>query len=75
MKQKVKDETFFGALDSFTSEQQGAIKRYFMMKEEEREKQQSWQNQEYVQSAIDRILIIHSRKQMNVKERWLNLKN
>ena len=39
MKQKVKDETFFGALDSFTPEQQGAIKRYLMMKEEEREKQ------------------------------------
>ena len=40
IKQKVKDETFFGALDSFTPEQQGAIKRYLMMKEEEREKQQ-----------------------------------
>ena len=41
MKQKVKNETFFGALDSFTPEQQGAIKRYLMMKEDEREKQQS----------------------------------
>ena len=42
---------------------------------EEWNKEEGWQNQEYVQSAIDRILIIHSRKQMNVKERWLNLKN
>ena len=41
MKQQVKNETFFEALDSFTPEQQGAIKRYLMMKEEEREKQQS----------------------------------
>ena len=40
MKQKVKNETFFGALDSFTPEQQGAIKRYLMITEEEREKQQ-----------------------------------
>ena len=40
LKQKVKDETFFGALDSFTPEQQGAIKRYLMIKEEEREKRQ-----------------------------------
>ena len=41
-----------------------------VMKEDEREKQQSWQNQEYVQSATNRILIIHSSKQMNVKESW-----
>ena len=41
MKHKIKDEEFFGALDSLTSEQQGAIKRYLMIKEEEREKQQS----------------------------------
>ena len=40
MKQKVKDESFFGALDSFTPEQQDAIKRYLMIKEEEREKRQ-----------------------------------
>ena len=43
-----------------------------VMKEDEREKQQSWQNQEYVQSATNRILIIHSSKQMNVKERRKN---
>ena len=42
-----------------------------VMKEDEREKQQSWQNQEYVQSATNRILIIHSSKQMNVKEKYL----
>ena len=41
MKHKIKDEEFFGALDSLTSEQQGAIKRYLMIKEEQREKQQS----------------------------------
>ena len=41
IKQKIKDEEFFGALDSLTSEQQGAIKRYLMIKEEQREKQQS----------------------------------
>ena len=41
MKQMIKDESFCGALDSLTPEQQGAIKRYLMMKEEEREKQQS----------------------------------
>ena len=40
MKHKIKDEEFFGALDSLTSEQQGAIKRYLMITEEEREKQQ-----------------------------------
>ena len=40
MKHKIKDEEFFGALDSLTSEQQGAIKRYLMIKEEEREKRQ-----------------------------------
>ena len=39
MKQQVKNETFFEALDKFTPEQQGAIKRYIMIKEEEREKQ------------------------------------
>ena len=38
MKQQVKNETFFEALDKFTPEQQGAIKRYIMIKEEEREK-------------------------------------
>jgi len=41
MKQMIKDESFCGALDSLTSEQQGAIKRYLMIKEEQREKQQS----------------------------------
>ena len=41
MKQMIKDEEFCSALDSLTSEQQGAIKRYLMMKEDEREKQQS----------------------------------
>ena len=40
MKQMIKDESFCGALDSLTSEQQGAIKRYLMITEEEREKQQ-----------------------------------
>ena len=40
MKQQVKNETFFEALNEFTPEQQGAIKRYIMIKEEEREKQQ-----------------------------------
>ena len=40
MKQMIKDEEFCSALDSLTSEQQGAIKRYLMIKEEEREKQQ-----------------------------------
>ena len=44
IKQKIKDEEFFGALDSLTSEQQGAIKRYLMIKEQERNKQLSWQN-------------------------------
>ena len=39
MKQQVKNETFFEALNEFTPEQQGAIKRYIMIKEEEREKQ------------------------------------
>ena len=39
MKQMIKDESFCGALDSLTSEQQGAIKRYLMIKEEQREKQ------------------------------------
>ena len=39
MKQQVKNETFFEALNEFTPEQQGAIKRYIMLKEEEREKQ------------------------------------
>ena len=39
MKQQVKNETFFEALDKFTPEQQGAIKRYIMIKEEERDKQ------------------------------------
>jgi len=39
MNDKEKIEEFFGALDSFTPEQQGAIKRYLMMKEEERENQ------------------------------------
>ena len=39
MKHKIKDEEFFGALDSFTPEQQGAIKRYLMITEEERENQ------------------------------------
>ena len=39
LKQKVKDETFFGALDSFTPEQQGAIKSHLMRNEEAREKQ------------------------------------
>ena len=41
MKQQVKNETFFEALNEFTPEQQGAIKRYLMIKEEQREKQQS----------------------------------
>ena len=41
MKHKIKDEEFFGALDSLTSEQQGAIKRYLMIKEQERDKQLS----------------------------------
>ena len=40
MKQQVKNETFFEALNEFTPEQQGAIKRYLMIKEEEREKKQ-----------------------------------
>ena len=40
MKQMIKDEEFCSALDSLTSEQQGAIKRYLMITEEEREKQQ-----------------------------------
>ena len=40
MKQQVKNETFFEALNEFTPEQQGAIKRYLMIKEEEREKRQ-----------------------------------
>ena len=40
MKHKIKDEEFFGALDSLTPEQQGAIKRYLMIQEEAREKQQ-----------------------------------
>ena len=40
MKQMIKDEEFCSALDSLTSEQQGAIKRYLMIKEEEREKRQ-----------------------------------
>ena len=40
MKHKIKNEEFFGALDSLTSEQQGAIKRYLMIKEQEREKRQ-----------------------------------
>ena len=40
MKQMIKDESFCGALDSLTPEQQGAIKRYLMITEEEREKQQ-----------------------------------
>jgi len=39
MKQQVKNETFFEALNEFTPEQQGAIKRYIMLKEEERGKQ------------------------------------
>ena len=39
MKQQVKNETFFEALNEFTPEQQGAIKRYIMIKEEERDKQ------------------------------------
>ena len=39
MKQQVKNETFFEALNKFTPEQQGAIKRYIMIKEEERGKQ------------------------------------
>jgi len=39
LKQKVKNETFFGALDSFTPEQQGAIKSHLMRNEEAREKQ------------------------------------
>ena len=39
MKQQVKNETFFEALDKFTPEQQGAIKRYILLKEEERDKQ------------------------------------
>ena len=41
MKQQVKNETFFEALDSFTPEQQGAIKSHLMRNEEAREKQQS----------------------------------
>ena len=40
IKHKIKDEEFFGALDSLTPEQQGAIKRYLMIQEEAREKQQ-----------------------------------
>ena len=40
MKQQVKNETFFEALNEFTPEQQGAIKRYLMIQEEAREKQQ-----------------------------------
>ena len=40
MKQMIKDEEFCSTLDSLTSEQQGAIKRYLMITEEEREKQQ-----------------------------------
>ena len=44
LKQKVKDETFFAALDSFTPEQQGAIKSHLMRNEEAREKQLSWEN-------------------------------
>ena len=40
MKQMIKDEEFCSALDSLTSEQQGAIKRYLMIQEKAREKQQ-----------------------------------
>ena len=41
MKQQVKNETFLNALDNLTPDQQGAIKRWVMMNEEERIKKES----------------------------------
>ena len=41
MKQQVKNETFLNVLDNLTPDQQGAIKRWVMMNEEERIKKES----------------------------------